>query len=183
MRCAAVVAAAGLGRRAGGPKADRVLPGNSLPLAHRAVVALTALGAQRVIIVGRRHLNDLPTGGISIVPDPLPQAMIDSLRAGRDHLGDGFDGFWFAPVDCPAGLEVVASWRGDLPSDRAARFVWRGEPGHPVWLPRSLWPLLDRPEALAHGAQAVLDGALMLNAPSAAVLDNVNAPQTPDCAD
>jgi len=183
MRCAAVVAAAGSGRRAGGPKAELVLPGNPLPLAHRAVDALTTLGAEVVVVVAQRPLSNLPPGVILHIPDPLPAAMIDSLRAGRAQLDDRFDGFWFAPVDCPAGLEAVAHWRGDLPIDRPARFVWHGTPGHPVWLPRALWHRLDQLAALAQGARAVLADALPIEAPDAAVLDNVNQLQSPDCAD
>jgi CTP:molybdopterin cytidylyltransferase MocA len=174
MRCAAVVAAAGSGRRAGGPKAELVLPGNPLPLAHRAVCALTALGAETVIVVAQRPLSPLPPGGILHIPAPLPEAMIDSLRAGRAQLDDSIDGFWFTPVDCPSGLEAVAHWRGDLPHDRPARFVWRGRPGHPVWLPRALWSRLDQAAALAQGAQAVLADALAIDAPNGTVLDNVN---------
>lgn len=180
MKVAGLVAAAGAGRRAGGPKAVRVMEGDPRTLLERSVCSLQDWGCSLVVAVVRPEHKDLATqaGAVPVVPDPAPAEMIDSLRAGLLLLESSqpWQGFVFAPVDCPGALAAFAASGpalGDLPTDRPLCASAEGRFGHPTYLPRDLWYRLELPAAGLEGARVVLDDAMPFEM-GTACLENLN---------
>ena len=170
MTIAGLIAAAGLGRRAGGPKAVRIAFEDPRTFLDRSVAAMRSYGCDPVVAVVRPEHKDLAlrVGAEVVVPDPAPEAMIDSLRAGLEHLmlRQAVDSVMWAPVDCPRALEFFAR-SGPRPEDLDGSTPlvagYQGRPGHPVLLPRSFWGRLEAPEVQEQGARAMLWDALILD--------------------
>ena len=164
-----MIAAAGAGLRAGGPKAVRIGDDDPRTFLDRAVAALRAWGCDPVVTVVRPEHEDFArrVGAEAIVPNPAPEAMIDSLRAGIAQLlpKAEIDAVVFAPVDCPKALEAFARFgpkASDLDGSRPLVGGHQGRPGHPVILSRTLWGRLELPAVGLEGARAVLADAVIV---------------------
>ncbi len=145
MSAAAVVLAAGAGRRHGGPSHKLTTPIRGKPLLSWAVVA--ALGAsltETVVVVGASHteIEALLPGGLSVLVNPgWRTGMASSLQVALAHLE-------------PLGVEAMVVGLGDQPFVTAE--AWRrlaeyrdrpvgvatygAQRGHPVRLAREVWP-------------------------------------------
>jgi CTP:molybdopterin cytidylyltransferase MocA len=181
-RIAGLITAAGLGRRAGGPKAERILSDDPRPLLERCICGLFDAGAEQVFAVVRSQHAELAelAGAISICPDPAPAEMIDSVLAGLvaiEAQASWADGLLLCPVDAPRAAEFCADWLlealanyPDVPLVPA----FGGRSGHPAWLPRRHWSLLSDPLAQERGAQAAFVAAHVWPCTDRRVLDNNN---------
>jgi CTP:molybdopterin cytidylyltransferase MocA len=193
---AAVVLAAGEGRRLGGvSKSDLRLPSGESFL-ERIVATARAAGVERVAVVVAGARPGAAPPGVAVVHNPNPeQGMLSSLQVGLRALGvaagpaaperaeraepdPGVTLLW--PVDCPrvpagvvrALLETVASGEAAVAVPSRAR-----KGGHPVaFAPEAAAALLAAP--LSSSAREVLRGGafavrfLELEAPE--VLDDVD---------
>ncbi len=171
MSIAAVVLAAGAGRRMGGPKALLVVEGETL-LRRAARTALAAGCAPVVAVVGPwdPELEDLD---VLVVPNPeADEGMASSIRAGLAALPDDAEAVLLLAVDQPAV-------DGDLLRDlldlyrhsggRPAACAYAGTLGIPAVLPAHLFPDL-RALRGNRGAKVILlrEGAASLPFPEGA---------------
>jgi CTP:molybdopterin cytidylyltransferase MocA len=162
VRVAAVVLAAGEGRRMGGPKALARLQGR--PFLERCVEALRRPGVERVLaVLGHQadRVRDevaLPPETVLIVNAQWAGGMLGSVHAGLDAAeAHGCDAVLLHPVDHPLVEPetvdaVVAALAGGaviaVPS-------YQGRRGHPGGYARAAWPALRR-AAPERGARAVM---------------------------
>lgn len=162
---AAVVLAAGGGRRYGGPKQVAVLDGR--PLVVHAVDTALAAGLQPVVVVtggdsGRVAGLLAERADVAVVANPdWASGQASSLRCGLDAL-DALDaGVAVAvvlladqPRVAPAAVRAVAA--AALAGAPIARARYADGPGHPVALARGVW---DAARALRGdtGARALFD--------------------------
>jgi len=147
MAVCGIVLAAGAGTRAGGPKA--LTPG----WLDAACAALLDGGCARVIVVlGAAPSAPLPTDDrvTSVIAADWSSGLSHSLRAGLDAATG--DAALITLVDLPglpnAAVERILAAEGDL-----RQAVFRGRPGHPVYIARSHWQL---PLSGDRGARAYL---------------------------
>lgn len=149
--------AAGHARRFGGAKLLASLHGRPV-LAHvldtlgRARAAGIVAGGRIVVAAGDAGVAELATSaGLETIVNPAPdQGLSSSLRCGLAALGSDTGAAVILLGDQPlVRLEVVRAlvdaWRegrGNVVRPRYAEAP--GEPGHPVLLDRSVWPLADR---------------------------------------
>lgn len=150
LNLAAVIPAAGLGRRLGQDKALVDLGGE--PAITRTVAACRAGGADRVVVVRVAGAADLPSDLPIQVVEVAPGAeMIDSIRAGLRVLAP-VDAVALFPVD--HALASGDTLRALVRRARAAATpaitlpLFDDRPGHPVLLPWSCVPaVLDSAKA------------------------------------
>ena len=164
MRIAAIVLAAGRGRRAGGPKA-LLRVGGATFLEHAARLLLRP-GVDRVIaVLGHeaarvRAAASLPDGSMVAVNEAYDGGMLGSILAGlRVAEEAGADAVLIHPVDhplvAPATIDrVVAALAGGA---AVAVPSYEGRRGHPGGFSRAAWPAL-RAASPAVGAREVLAG-------------------------
>ena len=162
MRIAALVLAAGRGRRAGGPKGLLRL-GAVTFLEHAATLLARPLVSRVIVVLG--HDAERVRAGASLPPDTLvienaawEQGMLGSILAGvAAAQADGADAVLIHPVDHPlvagATIDRVAAALVDgaliaVPSHAGRR-------GHPGGFARESWAAL-RAAPPSQGARAVL---------------------------
>lgn len=141
-RVAAIILAAGEGRRAGGPKAFLILDGKSF-LARIAGTLSAAVLETIVAVVRAQDLDAARTCAPSVkfVVNPSPErGMLSSVRIGIDAAGDR-DGYLIIPVDHP--LIAAATYRRivlafESTSGSVVQTRHEGKSGHPVIIPRAL---------------------------------------------
>ncbi len=188
-RVAAMVLAAGEGRRFGAPKQLAQWRGKSL-LVHTVDTAL-ASGAHPVTVVLGAHAAairpELSQKSVTVVENPRwAQGMSTSLQAGLSALPENIAAVVVLLADQPAvRAETVAAL-----IDRYRRTlaplvipVFEGKRGNPILLDRSLFAELAavrgdvgaRPVVRAHLSQAE-----MVSVPDAAILRDVDTPQDLD---
>jgi CTP:molybdopterin cytidylyltransferase MocA len=162
VRIAAVVLAAGRGRRAGGPKASLRI--GAVTFLDHALSLLTRPGVDRIVVVlGHdavrvRAEAALPPAAVVVVNEAYADGMLGSVWAGLDAAeADGADAVLLHPVDHPlvggATVDrVVAALRAGavvaVPSHGGRR-------GHPGGFARSAFSAL-RAAPPAQGARFVL---------------------------
>ncbi|MBM4394434.1 MAG: nucleotidyltransferase family protein [Deltaproteobacteria bacterium] len=159
---AAVVLAAGFGRRVGGPKALLLLPGARTFL-ETVLASVRAAQADDLIAV----LGPWWTGVPSLPPDvrtvvnPDPdRGQVSSVRCAISAIGEpGGVALLVAPVDHPLVLPVtfaaVAAAHRAAPGAIVVA-THAGRRGHPVVFPAALVPDLLGPAATEGGARALL---------------------------
>ena len=162
VRVAAVVLAAGRGRRAGGPKAVLRIGGDTF-LAH-VVSRLSRPGVDRVVVVlghdAPRIVAEaaLASSVIVVVNEGWEDGMLGSVLTGLDAAErDGADAVLVHPVDHPL-IEAATVDRvvGALQAGaRVAVPTHGGRRGHPGGFSRAAWPAL-RAAPPAQGARSVL---------------------------
>ena len=162
VRIAAVVLAAGRGRRAGGPKASLRI--GAATFLDRAVSLMARPGVDRVVVVlgydaaRVRAEATLPVAVVVVVNDAYEDGMLGSVVAGLDAAeADGADAVLLHPVDHPlvggATVDRVVEALGAgavvaVPS-------YGGRRGHPGGFARGAWPAL-RAAPPSEGARSVL---------------------------
>ena len=161
MTTAAVVLAAGLGRRYTGAGPKLRAPFRGRPLAAWALdAAAGALGSgldELVVVVGDVDLADLVPIGARVVVNPLAaQGQATSLAAGVAAAdAAGHDAVVVGLADQP--LVPTEAWRlvaGAPPDAAIATATFGGARRPPVRLHRSVWPLL--PAEGDEGARGLL---------------------------
>jgi CTP:molybdopterin cytidylyltransferase MocA len=178
-----VLAAGGSSRFGGRPKQLAMLDGK--PLLEHALIAMAAAPVdRRVVVLGadsKRVQSGVPLHGVEVVLcDDWQRGMGASLRAGVAALGD-CDAVAVVLGDQPRisaeAIARVVSQRGQ--DELAVRATYRGVPGHPVLLEKTLLarvPLLHADVGardLLHGVpirEVACDG---LGSP-----DDVDTPET-----
>jgi len=162
MRVAAIVLAAGEGRRLGGPKAlvplaDGTFASVAASLFDRADVAarVVVLGAQAERVA---KAAGLPSGVSVVVNTRWAEGMLTSVWAGLDAAEPlGVDAVLLHPVDNPlvAAATVTAVLEALSRGAVIAVPSHGGRRGHPAGFARAAWPAL-RAAALDRGARSVL---------------------------
>ena len=162
MRIAALVLAAGAGRRAGGPKALLRLQGRTF--LERTAAAFRHPGIGRVYaVIGHdaarvRRETALPAAVTVLENSRHESGMLSSVLCGLDAAeADGIDALILHPVDHPfvdaATLDrVIAGLRA---GGRVVVPSWEGRRGHPAGFARPSWDALHAAPP-AEGARAVL---------------------------
>jgi CTP:molybdopterin cytidylyltransferase MocA len=167
---AAVIVAAGAGRRLGGT-AKALLPYHGQ--SYLATIAATARGAglvDAVVVVGEpfgrevaAHARQL---GLRVRVNPAPaRGMASSVALGFAAIANGpAAAAWLWPVDHPAvrgaTLSRLIDALGDALGDAdVAQPRHAGLGGHPPLIARALWPRLAACGAAPDGARSVLRAA------------------------
>ncbi len=162
MRVAAIVLAAGEGRRLGGPKALVRLREATFASAAAACFERADVAA-RVVVLGA-HAERVATGaglppGVSLVVNARwAEGMLTSVWAGLDWAGPlGMDAVLLHPVDNPLVAEATVTAVLEALKQGAIIAVpsHGGCRGHPAGFARAAWPAL-RAAALDGGARSVL---------------------------
>ena len=180
--CAGLIPAAGLGRRAGKPKAELILADDPSPLLLRCAAGLRAAGADQIFVVIREVHRELAeeAGVFPVVPSPAPDTMIESVLAGLgqiERMMPQADGLLLCPVDAARAAQKAVDWlplAWQADPDSAVVPGYRSKTGHPAWLPKALWSRLRSQECLEFGAQRAFTQARIWECAEEAVLDNVN---------
>ncbi len=163
VRIAAVVLAAGQGRRAGGPKASlRIGAATFLERAFALTAARPGVG-RVVVVLGHdaarvRAEAALPAAALVVVNEAWEDGMLGSVLAGLDAAeADGADAVLLHPVDHPlVGEETVDRVIEALRAGaRIAVPSYEGRRGHPGGFARGAWAAL-RASPPAQGARFVL---------------------------
>jgi molybdenum cofactor cytidylyltransferase len=157
-RVAGLVLAAGAARRFGGPKLVAPLEGRPL-VAHVLDVAararLTGLLSSVVGVVapGDQAVTALAaaSGAVTVTNQSPELGLSSSLRCGLAALGDAEAALVLLGDQPRVRLDVlavlVAAWHEGLGNLIRPRYAASpAEPGHPVLVDRSLWPLVERLE-------------------------------------
>jgi len=157
---AAIVLAAGEGRRFGSPKQLAVLDGR--PLLEHALAGVIAAGLDRVVVVLGSHADRVLAGVDLQGAEPVrcerwSEGQAASLACGLEHLAERppeavVVALGDQPGLAPAAIERVLGARGQAPAVRA---TYGGAPGHPVVLEATLFPELRAATGEA-GAREVL---------------------------
>lgn len=176
---AAVILAAGAGRRLGGV-AKALLPaprgtGGASYLAAIAATARAAGASDLVVVVGEpfaavvaAHARQLE---LRVRVNPAPErGMASSVALGFSAIASGpASAAWLWPVDHPAvrgetlrRLVEAFGAGGPEPVVEVARPVYRGQGGHPPLIARGVWPRLAACGELADGARGVLRAARLV---------------------
>jgi len=134
---AALILAAGAGRRFGGPKAPAVVDGERL--VDRAVRIAADAGCTPVVVVLGAWVGDVP--GATVVTNPdWHTGMASSLRCGLAWLAEHTeaDATVVTLVDL-VGLTSAAVAQVSRAHAYVAAATYAGTRGHPVRLARSAW--------------------------------------------
>lgn len=174
MGTAAVIVAAGAGRRLGGV-AKALLPYRGTT--YLAAIAATARAVglvDAVVVVGEPFGDDVAAHarqlGLRVRVNPAPdRGMASSVALGFAAIANGpAQAAWLWPVDHPAVMEstlrqLVDAFRAFPPSGSIAvqpRHAGRG--GHPPLCGRALWPKLATCAGEPDGARGVLRAAQLV---------------------
>lgn len=156
---AAVILAAGAGRRLGGA-AKALLPiGGRTYLAAIAATARALVDA--VVVVGApfgdevaAHARELGLR-VQVNPDPS-RGMASSIALGFAALAVG-EAAWLWPVDHPAvRVDTLARLVAALGAHDVAQPRYAGAGGHPPLVRRAVWPALAACDLASDGARGVL---------------------------
>ena len=178
---AAIVLAAGMGKRIGGPK--MYLPIDGTTFHGRILDRLAGAGVVRVVtvIAGCEVGTAMAyAGGARLVVNPCPsEGMLSSVRTGVAALGET-EGYLVIPVDHP---EVALRTYRELLDAFAAepgsvvRPVRQGRAGHPVIIPLAvarLIPAGDLPGGLAGVIRSSGAPVVSIEIDDPGILINVN---------
>lgn len=163
---AAVIVAAGAGRRLGGV-AKALLPFRGTSYLGAIAAAARAVGlADAVVVVaepfGREVAAHARQLGLRVRVNPAPErGMASSVALGFAAIAAGpATAAWLWPVDHPAvEVETLRRLAARLGDAEVVRPVHRGRGGHPPLIARAVWPALAACEAEPDGARGVLRAA------------------------
>lgn len=140
---AAIVLAAGRGKRFGGGKLATPLGGR--PLLQHAVAAALASPAERVIVVGRPGTSLPMSVRLSLIELPS-SALSETLRTGLAAAGSAEAALIFLGDMPLVPHDMAAALIAALGDGMAAFPEFEGKPGHPVLLARRGFSLADELE-------------------------------------
>jgi CTP:molybdopterin cytidylyltransferase MocA len=163
---AAVILAAGAGRRLGSV-AKALLPhGGRSYLAAIAATARAAGLVDAVVVVGEPFGHDVAAHarqlGLRVRVNPAPdRGMASSVALGFAAIANGpAAAAWLWPVDHPAVTEAtLRQLLAALGDSQVAQPTYRGAGGHPPLIARALWPRLAACAGEPGGARDVLRAA------------------------
>ena len=170
---AAVIVAAGAGRRLGGV-AKALLPYRGTTYLGAIAAAARAVGpagalVDAVVVVAEPFGSDVAAHarqlGLRVRVNPAPErGMASSVALGFAAIAGGpASAAWLWPVDHPAveaaTLRRLVDALGALGDVDVARPVVRGRGGHPPLIARAVWPALAACAAAPDGARGVLRAA------------------------
>jgi CTP:molybdopterin cytidylyltransferase MocA len=174
---AGIILAAGRSRRMGTPKALIHLGGRTL--LDRLVETFLRAHVSPLVVVASGVTLELARSleGIELVEGDSELPMIDSVARGLKRVENRAHWALVQPVDAPfTSVEMIAALRGG--GGLLARALCHlGRPGHPILLPRSLYPeILERPEG---GIRAILGryDVELVEWPDAAPLADLDTPE------
>ncbi|HVO12157.1 MAG TPA: nucleotidyltransferase family protein [Vicinamibacteria bacterium] len=162
MRIAAIVLAAGEGRRMGGPKALLPIHGTTF-LGHLCRLFVAAGADPTIAVLGAsaqrvRAEGEIPRGARVVVNERWPEGMLTSIWRGLDEAEtSGVEALLVHPVDNPlVSPATVAAVIGAVRSGAAITVAAHaGRRGHPVAFACASWPAL-RAASPARGARQLL---------------------------
>lgn len=140
---AAVVLAAGQGRRFGGIK--QLHPVEGMPMLERALAAVAGAGIDERIVVLGAHAGEILAnvdlhGAGAVVCDTWREGQAASLHAGLAALPADADRALIVLGDGPAlDRSAVARMAGAAPGTRVLAADYGTGRSHPVVIPRALW--------------------------------------------
>lgn len=176
-RHTAIILAAGMGRRMGGPKALMRVRGEPWWRVQRG--ALAAAGIPALWVTSERVEAELRASGFegpSATADETAPMLTSLCAAVRSLAAHPPAGVYVLPVDVPVPAPAVWSALG---GDRIAVPVHGGRRGHPVYLP---WPWVIETLPRAESAGGRLD-ELICNLAAEVIVDdprvrmNLNTPE------
>lgn len=185
---AAVILAAGAGRRLGGVAKALLRHGGQSYLAAIAATARAVGSIDAVVVVGEpfgaevaAHARQLD---LRVRVNPAPgRGMASSVALGFAAIAGGpAAAAWLWPVDHPAvtaaTLRALAAALGDASAAEVARPVYRGRGGHPPLVARALWPALAACAGHPDGARGVLRAvrAIAVEVDDPGVVHDVDTP-------
>lgn len=184
----AIVLAAGRSRRMG--RFKPLLPFGDRTVVERVVDALLAVPVDRVLVVVSEERADeirraLGGRAVTYTANPDPDAgMLSSVQTGLRALGGGVDHAMVCLVDQP-GVPTEAYralLEGAAGSGRPAAPQFMGRLGHPVLIPRSLFPevlaLDPRTQSLKDLVRRHEPELLRVPVDSDAVLHDIDDPES-----
>lgn len=162
MTRAAVIVAAGAGRRLGGV-AKALLPiGGRTYLSAIAATARAAGLGDAVVVVGAPFGDEVAGHAralglrVQVNPDPS-RGMASSIALGFAALDDASEAAWLWPVDHPAvRVDTLARLVAALDGHALAQPRYGGAGGHPPLIRRAVWPALAACDLAPDGARGVL---------------------------
>ncbi len=182
---AAVILAAGAGRRLGGVAKALLTHGGRSYLAAIAATARSVGLIDAVVVVGApfgtevaAHARQL---GLRVRVNPAPErGMASSVALGFAAIANGpAAAAWLWPVDHPAVTEATLRQLIEALADReVAQPRYRGAGGHPPLITRELWPRLAACAGAPGGARDVLRAAarVEVEVDDAGVVRDVDTP-------
>jgi molybdenum cofactor cytidylyltransferase len=180
---AAIVLAAGVGRRMGGPKV--LLEHAGRPLLVQHVAAFAAIRVRSYVVVRPElsaRIRALLLGTDAVVVESDAEAQSGSLVRALSELPSHHDAVFVTPVDLlPASATTLSSLHGALraPYD-AVTPSYRGRGGHPVLVRRSLVEALRHvsdPPSLRSVLEAADTERLRLEVDDPHVVGDFDTPQ------
>jgi CTP:molybdopterin cytidylyltransferase MocA len=186
---AAVIVAAGAGRRLGGV-AKALLPYRGTTYLGAIVAAARAVGpagalVDAVVVVGEPFGSEVAAHarqlGLRVRVNPAPErGMASSVALGFAAIAGGpAAAAWLWPVDHPAvGAATLRRLVDALGDADVARPVYRGRGGHPPLIARPVWQALAACTAAPQGARGVLRAARSIDVEvdDAGVVSDVDTP-------
>jgi CTP:molybdopterin cytidylyltransferase MocA len=166
---AAVILAAGAGRRLGGV-AKALLPYRGQSYLAAIAAAARAVGlVDAVVVVGEPFGADVAAHArqlglrVRVNPDPA-QGMASSVALGFAAIANGpAAAAWLWPVDHPAVTEAtLAAVLAAFPGHEVAQPRYHGRGGHPPLIARALWPRLAACASEPGGARDVIRGSTLI---------------------
>lgn len=182
---AGVVLAAGRSSRMGRPKALLTLPSlGAEPVLFRLLRVMAEAGLEpRVAVVGPGLIDfeadrALSGAGVALVAGDPGAPMVDSLARAAAALPGTSAGMVVQPVDAPyTSAAMITALLAPPPAGQPRVLAHEGEPGHPVLVPRALFPAITaRPQG---GLRAILAhaGPEVVPWPDRRVLADLDTPE------
>jgi CTP:molybdopterin cytidylyltransferase MocA len=186
---AAVIVAAGAGRRLGGV-AKALLPYHGRSYLETVAITARAVGlVDAVVVVGAPFSDEVASHArqlglrVRVNPDP-ERGMASSVALGFAAIASGPGALaWLWPVDHPAVTEatlrqLIHAFDDALAGAEVAQPRYRGHGGHPPLICRALWPSLAACQADPDGARGVLRAARVaaVEVDDPAVVQDIDSP-------
>ncbi len=139
MKQGAVIVAAGRASRLGQSKAKLVL--EDKPVLLELIENYLSAGLQTVVVLSE-DVPGLPAQ-VTLVEGRPEEEMVQSIARGLQALGQ-VAGAAIQPVDAPFTKTAQLQWLLAKAEDQALVLNYRGQPGHPIWLPETMFSAVNQ---------------------------------------